>query len=95
MAKTADYVSAITYEVQYGEIDIVDDRVHQLKGHQGQIEVANRLRQTVLVGEGKQSEMNVKLRQSENEKTQHIATKQDAYSVLCIPQVRREKHHFL
>jgi histidine ammonia-lyase len=64
---------ALTMESLKGIIDAFDDRVHQVRGQVGQIEVAKRMRE-ILEG-------------SKNTTHQGDVRVQDAYSIRCAPQV--------
>ncbi len=71
--KTADLVSALTMEALEGIPHSLDERVHSLRPHRGQIATARNLRR-ILKGSGLvyQNKLN---------------RVQDAYSLRCIPQV--------
>ena len=73
LADLANVSLALTMEALHGIIDAFDDRVHQVRGHIGQIEVASRVRE-ILSG-------------SKNITRQGEERVQDAYSIRCAPQV--------
>ncbi|HHY09893.1 MAG TPA: histidine ammonia-lyase [Firmicutes bacterium] len=73
LLKSADAISALTMEALLGIPDSLDERVHALRAHPGQIACAANLRK-ILAG----SEL---VYQKENKRIQ------DAYSIRCIPQV--------
>ena len=69
----ADLSASLTYEALHGITSVLDDRLHQLRPHKGQIDTAKNMlnilkgsKRTMLQGEGKV---------------------QDAYSLRCTPQV--------
>jgi len=64
---------SLTMEALHGIIDAYDDRVHQVRGHKGQIHVAKEVRE-ILSG-------------SKNITRQGEERVQDAYSIRCSPQV--------
>jgi histidine ammonia-lyase len=64
---------SLTMESLKGIIDAFDDRVHQVRGQKGQIEVASHVRE-ILLG-------------SKNITRQGQVRVQDAYSIRCAPQV--------
>jgi histidine ammonia-lyase len=73
LAKLANISLSLTMEALHGIIDAFDDRIHQVRGHLGQIEAANQIRD-ILKGSSyitHQGEERV----------------QDAYSIRCAPQV--------
>lgn len=73
LAYQAEQIAAVTMEGLRGIIDAFDDDIHQARGYQEQIDVAERMR-AYLAGSKlitKQGELRV----------------QDAYSLRCIPQV--------
>ncbi|MGN0664862.1 MAG: histidine ammonia-lyase [Negativibacillus sp.] len=72
-AKTADVVASLTMEALTGLKNAFDPRVHQVRGHKGQMQVAKNI---LLLTEG--SEI---LSKCQNDRVQ------DAYSLRCIPQV--------
>lgn len=71
--KEADIVSSLTIDALEGIIDAYDPRVHMIRPHQGQIDVAENLRTLLLES---------KLVTKQGEKRM-----QDSYSLRCIPQV--------
>ncbi len=72
-AKTADVVASLSMEALTGLKNAFDPRVHQVRGHKGQMQVAKNI---LLLTEG--SEI---LSKCQNDRVQ------DAYSLRCIPQV--------
>ena len=71
--KTADIAVALSFEAQNGIIDALDQRLHDIRPHKGQIDTARVLTE-LLTGSKmttKQGEIRV----------------QDAYSLRCVPQV--------
>jgi len=71
--KTADIAAALSFEAQNGIIDALDQRLHDIRPHKGQIDTARVLTE-LLTGSKmttKQGEIRV----------------QDAYSLRCVPQV--------
>jgi histidine ammonia-lyase len=73
LLKQADIVSALTIEALEGIVDAFDERVHMVRPHKGQIDVARNLR-TLLSG-------------SKSVTRQGEKRMQDAYSLRCTPQV--------
>lgn len=73
LAKTADLAAAMTAEALHGITKAYDAKIHQLRGHQGQVDVAQNLR-TLLSG-------------SNNAKPVNTNKVQDPYSLRCVPQV--------
>jgi histidine ammonia-lyase len=73
LSKTSDIVMAMTGEALNTITKAFDDKVHQLRGHRGQIVCAENLRRLL---EG-----------SENAKPVHPQKVQDPYSLRCTPQV--------
>ena len=73
LAKLANVSLGLTMEALHGIIDAFDDRVHQLRGHQGQIKAAAEIRE-ILQG-------------SKHITRQGEERVQDAYSIRCAPQV--------
>lgn len=71
--KTADLISAITMEALEGIAHALDERIHVLRPHPGQITAARNLRR-ILTGSGL-------VHQQQRDRVQ------DAYSLRCIPQV--------
>lgn len=69
----SEMTSALTLEGLHGIIDAFDPHLHQARGHQEQIDVAERMRE--------------KLKDSRLTTTQGELRVQDAYSLRCIPQV--------
>ncbi len=82
--KTADLAGALTMEALEGIPHSLDERVHALRPHPGQVAVARNLRR-VLEGSGL-------VYRKETNKVQ------DAYSLRCIPQVHgasRDAYHYV
>jgi len=73
LAKVADIAAAMTAEALNGITKAYDHKIHDLRGHQGQKDVAKNLR-TLLQG-------------SENAKEVNPKKVQDPYSLRCIPQI--------
>ncbi len=73
LMKEADIVAGVTIESLRGIIDAFDERVHAIRPHKGQINVAANLRKL--------------LKNSKNVTRQGEERMQDAYSIRCIPQV--------
>ena len=73
LAKIADLSLSLTMEALHGIIDAYDERVHLVRGHQGQIKVAAHVREL--------------LKDSKNITRQGEERVQDAYSIRCAPQV--------
>lgn len=73
LAKTADVAAAMTMEALHGITKAFDHKTHILRGHQGQIDVAENL---LKILEG-----------SENAKRVQDSKVQDPYSLRCTPQV--------
>ena len=73
LAKTADIAAAMTAEVLNGIRKAYDSKVHEVRGHQGQIDAAANLR-TLLEG-------------SDNAHMTNPNKVQDPYSLRCVPQV--------
>lgn len=73
ITKTADIISALTVDALEGIIDPYDPRLHTIRPHKGQIEVAANMRQ-ILEG----SKLTVH---------QGLIRVQDAYSLRCLPQI--------
>jgi histidine ammonia-lyase len=72
-AQMADLVASLTFTALTGQRKDYDERVHTVRGHKGQIQVAKNLR---LLTEGSEIV----------EKSQGLRV-QDAYALRCIPQV--------
>ncbi len=73
LQKSADIVSALTFESLKGIIDVFDPRIHEARGQDGQIDAASNMRE-ILKGSDwvtRQGELRI----------------QDSYSLRCIPQV--------
>ncbi len=73
LSKLSNIALSLTMESLNGIIDAFDNRVHEVRGHLGQIEVAKEVRE-YLVG-------------SKNITNQGELRTQDAYSIRCAPQV--------
>lgn len=73
LAKTADIAAAMTAEALNGITKAYDPKVHAVRGHQGQQDVAANLR-TLLEG-------------SENAQESNRNKVQDPYSLRCVPQI--------
>jgi histidine ammonia-lyase len=73
ISKLSNISLGLTMEALHGIIDAYDDRVHQVRGHVGQIEIASQVRE-ILEG-------------SNNITRQGEERVQDAYSLRCSPQV--------
>ncbi len=73
LAKIADVAAAMTMEALHGITKAFDHKIHVLRGHQGQIDVAQNLLQ-ILEG-------------SENAQRVQETKVQDPYSLRCTPQV--------
>jgi histidine ammonia-lyase len=73
LSKLSNISLGLTMEALHGIIDAYDDRVHQVRGQIGQIEIASEVR-TILKG-------------SKNITSQGEERVQDAYSLRCSPQV--------
>lgn len=73
LMKTADVVAALTMESENGIRDAMDERLHQVRGQEGQIKVAGNMR-NLFAG-------------SERIKGQGEGRVQDAYTFRCIPQI--------
>ena len=72
LASLADFISAISLDAYDGRVEPFDKSVHKIRPHQGQIAVAENMRQ-ILKGS-----------QIVRRKKEHV---QDPYSFRCIPQV--------
>lgn len=73
LLKVADLAAAMSFEAQNGIVDALDDRLHQVRPHKGQIHSAAVVRRML---EG-----------SNNVTRQGQIRVQDAYSLRCVPQV--------
>ncbi|ERJ12657.1 histidine ammonia-lyase [Haloplasma contractile] len=73
LSKTLDIAGSLTLEALYGIIDAMDPRVHEIRGHKGQVLTAKNIR-TLTKG-------------SEYITRQGEKRVQDAYSLRCMPQV--------
>lgn len=83
IANQADIVSALTIDVLKGTIKAFDAQIHEARPHEGQILVAERLR-NLLHSEDNPSQISLS----------HINCEkvQDSYSIRCIPQVHGIVH---
>lgn len=75
ITKTADISAALSVEALLGSLSPFDERIHQIRGHKGQTEVAENFR-AFLKDSG--------IIQSHKDSDHKV---QDAYSLRCIPQV--------
>lgn len=73
LIKVADVAAALNFEAQYGVVDALDHRVHDVRPHQGQLATARNLLKLL---EG-----------SKNVTRQGQIRVQDAYSLRCCPQI--------
>lgn len=73
LMKTADIASALTVDSLEGITDAYDPRIHMIRPHKGQIDVAANLR--TLLADSKLTTKQTKIRV------------QDAYSLRCLPQI--------
>lgn len=73
LAKIADLATAMTAEALNGITKAYDPKVHQVRGHQGQMDTAENLRHL--------------LNGSENARAVNPNKVQDPYSLRCIPQI--------
>ncbi|RVU55621.1 histidine ammonia-lyase [Anaerosphaera multitolerans] len=73
LLKEADIVTSLTFDALEGIIDAYDERVHLVRPHQGQIDVAENLRR-LLEGSGRVTRQGQK-------------RMQDSYSLRCVPQI--------
>lgn len=73
LAKIADIAAAMSFEAQNGVVNALDERIHKIRPHKGQIDSARILRQ-LLAG-------------SKNTTTQGEVRVQDAYALRCVPQI--------
>lgn len=73
LLKTADIAAALNFEAQYGVVDALDHRVHDVRPHAGQLATARNLLKLM---EG-----------SKNTTRQGEIRVQDAYSLRCCPQI--------
>ncbi len=73
LVKNVDIASALTSEALNGITLAYDSKVHEVRGHKGQMECAENLL-SILQG-------------SENAKEKHPVKVQDPYSLRCVPQV--------
>lgn len=81
VGKTADIIAALSLEADSGVIDAMDERIHSLRGHKGQMNCAKNIR-TLLEGSSlttHQGEIRV----------------QDAYSFRCIPQIHGPSREYI
>ena len=73
LLKVADIAAALSFEAQYGVVDALDHRVHDVRPHAGQLTTAKNL---LALMEG-----------SKNTTRQGEIRVQDAYSLRCCPQI--------
>ncbi len=73
LVKTADIAASLSFEAQNGIIDALDQRIHEVRPHKGQVDTA-RIIKRLLTG-------------SKNVTRQGELRVQDAYSLRCAPQV--------
>lgn len=73
LVKVADIAAALCFEAQYGVVDALDHRVHDVRPHSGQLATARNLLRLL---EG-----------SKNTTRQGEIRVQDAYSLRCCPQI--------
>ncbi len=73
LSKLADIASCLTMEALYGIKDAMDEKIHTVRGHSGQIETAKNIMRIT--------------ENSEYLTSQGEIRTQDAYSLRCIPQV--------
>lgn len=74
LLKTADIISAMSLEALQGSLTPFDPRIHQIRPHTGQIEVADNIRRLLKDSEILESHRN-------------CGKVQDPYSLRCVPQV--------
>lgn len=74
LAKTADLIAAMSLEALQGSIKPFDERIHEIRPHQGQIEVARNVRDLLSDSEILESHRN-------------CGKVQDPYCLRCVPQV--------
>jgi len=74
LLKTADIISAMSLEALQGSLTPFDSRIHNIRPHSGQIEVADNIRQLLIDSEILESHRN-------------CGKVQDPYSLRCVPQV--------
>ncbi len=74
LLKAADLVSAMSLEALQGSLTPFDERIHKIRPHRGQAEVAENIRSLLL-----QSEI--------LESHRHCGKVQDPYCLRCVPQV--------
>lgn len=73
LAKTADITAAMTMEALNGITKAFDPKVHKVRGHKGQMDVAKNLLHI--------------LKGSSNTKRENLNKVQDPYSLRCVPQI--------
>jgi histidine ammonia-lyase len=71
LADTADAAAALTFEGMAGSTRALDPKVHEVRGHQGQIDSARRIREAI----------------AGSKLVERAGAVQDAYSLRCAPQV--------
>lgn len=74
LAKTADLIAAMSLEALQGSIKPFDERIHNIRPHQGQKEVARNVRALLVDSEILESH-------------RHCGKVQDPYCLRCVPQV--------
>lgn len=74
LVKTADIISAMSLEALQGSLTPFDERIHQIRPHPGQINVAENIRRLLKDSEILESHRN-------------CGKVQDPYSLRCVPQV--------
>lgn len=83
LAKQADVIAALSLDVLKGTTKAYDTKIHKVRAHKGQNEVARRLR-SLLHSELNPSEI--------AESHRHCNRVQDAYTLRCVPQVHGVVH---
>jgi histidine ammonia-lyase len=73
LLKVADIAAALSFEAQNGVTDALDERIHVIRPHKGQMDTARILLQL--------------LKGSKNTTRQGEIRVQDAYSLRCVPQI--------
>ncbi len=73
LLKVADIAAALSFEAQNGVTDALDERIHVIRPHKGQMDTARILLQL--------------LKGSKNTSRQGEIRVQDAYSLRCVPQI--------
>lgn len=62
LAKHADIIFSITFEALNGVKNAFHPKIHEIRNHEGQIEVAQRIRDLILNSDGDNSQMNKSLK---------------------------------